>query len=65
MDFGSHESWGLGLARQAADRRQGPADAPHCQSCRLAGNPDYMKPMEEFNVKSEWDFLHRLLPQGS
>ena len=36
-----------------------------CTACRLSGEEAYMKPMEDFGVRSAWDFTHRSLPQGA
>ena len=36
-----------------------------CRACKIAGRADFVKPMADFNVAKEWDFLNRLLPQGA
>ena len=40
-----------------------------CNSCRLSADPNnnqnFMKPLQDFGVRSASDFISRLLPQGS
>ena len=36
-----------------------------CKACCMAGKEDHMKPMSDFNVRSNHEFLTRLLPQGA
>ena len=36
-----------------------------CKACRMEGSENYLKPMYEFNVRSNYEFLTRLLPQGA
>ena len=36
-----------------------------CRACKIAGRADFVKPMADFSVRNEWEFLNHLLPQGA
>ena len=36
-----------------------------CMACRLAGRNDFIKPLQDFNVRKPSEFVWRLLPQGA